>query len=120
MGNPKGPSEGGSGGKRGHSNMEHWGYTDEVKEAARSQRRLDDVRESAAGLTEHPEYRVRVYCDESWRSGSCAHDPSHPLVLSQPFRSIRSANDHGDQVVAELQDETIEWEVLDASGNRVC
>jgi len=41
MGNPKGPSEGGSGGKRGHSNMEHWGYTDEVKRAARKRRRLD-------------------------------------------------------------------------------
>jgi hypothetical protein len=41
---PKGPSEGGSGGKRGHSGMEHWGYTDEVKEAARKKRRLDDKR----------------------------------------------------------------------------
>ena len=39
---PKGPSEGGNGGKRGHSNMEHWGYSDEVKEAARLRRRIDD------------------------------------------------------------------------------
>ncbi len=39
---PKGPSEGGSGGKRGHSNMEHWGHSDEVKEAARLRRRIDD------------------------------------------------------------------------------
>ncbi len=38
----KGPSEGGSGGKRGHRNMEHWGFNGEVKEAARSRRRLDD------------------------------------------------------------------------------
>ncbi len=38
----KGPSEGGSGGKRGHSGMEHRGFTDEVKEAARKRRRLDD------------------------------------------------------------------------------
>lgn len=44
MGIPKGPSEGGSGGKRGHSNMEHWGYSDEVKSAARQRRRLDDKR----------------------------------------------------------------------------
>lgn len=41
MGNNKTPSEGGSGGKRGHSNMEHWGFTDEVKEHARKKRRLD-------------------------------------------------------------------------------
>jgi len=41
MGNPKGPSEGGSGGKRGHSNMEHSAYTVEVKRAARKRRRLD-------------------------------------------------------------------------------
>ena len=38
----KGPSAGGSGGKRGHSGMEHWGFTDEVKEAARKRRRLDN------------------------------------------------------------------------------
>lgn len=42
MGLGKGPTEGGSGGKRGHSNMEHWGYTDEVKDAARMRRRLED------------------------------------------------------------------------------
>lgn len=44
MGIPKGPTEGGSGGKRGHSNMEHWGYTGEVKDAARKRRRVDDKR----------------------------------------------------------------------------
>lgn len=42
MGLPKGPSEGGSGGKRGHSGMEHWDYTEEIKEAARRRRRLED------------------------------------------------------------------------------
>jgi hypothetical protein len=42
MGIRKGPTEGGSGGKRGHSGMEHWGYTDEVKEAARKRRRIED------------------------------------------------------------------------------
>ena len=51
MGIPKGPTEGGSGGRRGHSGMEHWGYTDEVKSAARRRRRLIDkkvVNEQAA------------------------------------------------------------------------
>lgn len=37
-----GPTEGGSGGKRGHSNMEHWGYTAEVKESTRRRRRAED------------------------------------------------------------------------------
>jgi hypothetical protein len=37
----KGPTEGGSGGRRGHSNMEHRGYTDEVKLAAKKRRRLE-------------------------------------------------------------------------------
>lgn len=45
MGLKKIPTEGGSGGKRGHSNMEHWFYTDEIKDAARVQRRLADKRE---------------------------------------------------------------------------
>lgn len=50
MGIPKGPADGGSGGKRGHSNMEHWGYTDEVKKAARKRRRLDDKKVTADEL----------------------------------------------------------------------
>jgi hypothetical protein len=42
MGLKKGPSEGGSGGKLGHSGMDHWAYTDEVKETARRRRRIED------------------------------------------------------------------------------
>jgi hypothetical protein len=42
MGVHKGPSEGGSGGRRGHSSKEAWGCHDEVKEQARLRRRLDD------------------------------------------------------------------------------
>ncbi len=52
MGTHKGPSEGGSGGKRGHSNMEHWGYTDEVKEASRKRRRICDKEEVEKGIKE--------------------------------------------------------------------
>ena len=36
------PSEGGAGGKKGHSNMEHWAYTEEIKTAARRKRRQED------------------------------------------------------------------------------
>ena len=36
------PPEGGSGGKRGHSSMEHWAKTAEIKDAARRVRRHAD------------------------------------------------------------------------------
>jgi len=48
----KGPTEGGSDGKRGHSNMEHWGFTEDVKDVAKRRRRLDDKAESARGRAE--------------------------------------------------------------------
>jgi len=37
-----GPTEGGSGGKRGHSNMEHYQHTAEIKEGNRHRRRVED------------------------------------------------------------------------------
>ena len=40
MGLYKGPPEGGSGGKRGHSNMEHFVCHDEIKAWMRKRRRL--------------------------------------------------------------------------------
>lgn len=49
MSTPKGPTEGGSGGKRGHSNTERWGTHQEVKAASRVRRRLESkevIRES--------------------------------------------------------------------------
>ena len=46
----KQPSEGGSGGKRGHSNMEHRVYNDEIKEASRHKRRKEDDSAAAEGL----------------------------------------------------------------------
>lgn len=33
--------EGGSGGKRGHSNMTHWDYTEEIKQRSRKARRAE-------------------------------------------------------------------------------
>jgi hypothetical protein len=50
------PSEGGSGGKRGHSAMEHWAFTAEIKDAARIRRRAGDreaVKESLAEVSRH-------------------------------------------------------------------
>ncbi|MCH6259319.1 hypothetical protein MLD52_22385 [Puniceicoccaceae bacterium K14] len=37
-------TEGGQGGKRGHSNMEHWDYTEAIKEATRRRRRSQSKR----------------------------------------------------------------------------
>jgi hypothetical protein len=53
MGHPRGPTEGGSGGKRGHSNMEHWGYTAEVKRTARMRRRLNDKQMVTEQVMDH-------------------------------------------------------------------
>ena len=49
---PKGKADAGQGGKRGHSNMDHWVFNDEAKEAARKQRRLQAKDEIIAGLAE--------------------------------------------------------------------
>jgi hypothetical protein len=43
MGTKKIATEGGSGGGRGHSNMEHWFHTDEIKHSARKRRRRADA-----------------------------------------------------------------------------
>ena len=49
---PKGKADAGQGGKRGHSNMDHWVFNDEIKEAARKQRRLQAKDEINAALAE--------------------------------------------------------------------
>ena len=49
----KGKVEGGQGGKRGHSNMTHWAYTEEIKDASRKLRRHYAKRDVAEGLVEY-------------------------------------------------------------------
>jgi hypothetical protein len=41
MGTTKVKTEGGQGGRRGHSNMNHWVSTEEIKESARIRRRRE-------------------------------------------------------------------------------
>ncbi len=48
----KGKANAGQGGKIGHSNQDHWMFTEEIKEAARKWRRLEGKLEIAAGLEE--------------------------------------------------------------------
>ena len=49
----KGPTEGGSGGKRGHSAMEHWERTEEIKRSTKTTRRRNDKSESSQGISDH-------------------------------------------------------------------
>lgn len=46
------PSEGGAGGRLGHSNMDHWDYTGDIKKAARAVRRREDHLEVAAQVAD--------------------------------------------------------------------
>jgi hypothetical protein len=48
----KGKANAGQGGKIGHSNQDHWEFTDEIKAAARKRRRLQAKKEISAALTE--------------------------------------------------------------------
>ena len=48
----KGKADAGQGGKIGHSNQDHWMYTEEIKEAARKWRRLKAKSEIVEGLEE--------------------------------------------------------------------
>ena len=49
----KGKADGGQGGKRGHSNMTHWAFTEEIKDASRKLRRHNAKREVADGRVEY-------------------------------------------------------------------
>ncbi len=69
MGNYKGPTEGGSGGKRGHSAMEHWTKTEELKDTSKIHRRVDDLRSANEGVDEYvdeavADNRPKANCDE--------------------------------------------------------
>ncbi len=53
MGTLKGKPDAGQGGKRGHSNMDHWELNEEIKEAAPKRRRIGAKAEVTEGLAEH-------------------------------------------------------------------
>lgn len=52
MGTLKYQSEGGQGGRRGHSNMDHWETTEEIKVATRGRRRREAKKIIAKELSE--------------------------------------------------------------------
>ena len=49
----KGKPDGGQGGKLGHSNQDHWDYTEKIKLAARKSRRLQARKQTSEGLKEY-------------------------------------------------------------------
>ena len=53
MGILKGKPDAGQGGKRGHSNMDHWVFTEEIKEASRKRRRIHAKKEITQALVEN-------------------------------------------------------------------
>ncbi|MCP5181816.1 MAG: hypothetical protein H6993_06560 [Pseudomonadales bacterium] len=53
MGNYKGPTEGGAGGGRGHSGMEHGVYSEELKASSRRRRRQQTRTLARKAVIEH-------------------------------------------------------------------
>lgn len=57
----KGKPDGGQGGKLGHSNQDHWEYTEEIKLAAKKRRRLNARREMSDALREYLNEKKNVH-----------------------------------------------------------
>jgi hypothetical protein len=99
MGLKKIPSEGGSGGKRGHSNMEHWSTTAEIKEAAGRQRRLIDKRaERALKDIDPPEFVVAEASAITGRGVAALFEGDPPAVLPLGPRAVRVVTPHGKRI----------------------
>lgn len=73
----KGKIDAGQGGRRGHSNMDHWIYSHELKEASRKARRLDAGRAVRSGLAERD-------APSAARPARAAKSTTHPNVEAFP------------------------------------
>ncbi|MCL6416650.1 hypothetical protein MIB92_13400 [Aestuariirhabdus sp. Z084] len=86
MGNFKGPTEGGSGGKRGHSNMEHWTETEKLKGSSRIHRRRDDLHYSREGIDEYTRKYLQPYwfpLDQGIGIGITAYSEGEAISLAE-------------------------------------
>ncbi|MDX6402822.1 MAG: hypothetical protein QOH70_277 [Blastocatellia bacterium] len=61
----KGRSDGGQGGKRGHSNMDHWDFTEDIKLAAKKSRRLEAKNDVKEGVGEYHDDATTQSSEES-------------------------------------------------------
>ncbi len=59
----KGKPDAGQGGKRGHSNQDHWEFTEEIKAAAKKRRRHQAKKDSSQGLSEYTAERNESITD---------------------------------------------------------
>jgi hypothetical protein len=65
----KGLADAGQGGKRGHSNMDHWEFNDEIKSAARKRRRLAakmEIKQELAELEDKERPEAPEASSKSW------------------------------------------------------
>ena len=88
MGLKKIRSEGGSGGRRGHSNMTHWAYTHEIKVAARSRRRADDKEIVRAADADSQQRDSRGLGPRAARGSSFLLNSN---VMSEPSQVLQAA-----------------------------
>jgi hypothetical protein len=54
----KGKPDAGQGGGRGHSNQDHWEYTEEIKLAAKKRRRHQAKKQTAEGRREYLDQKI--------------------------------------------------------------
>jgi len=99
MGLKKIPSEGGSGGKRGHSGMEHWFTTGEIKDAAKRQRRLTDKQlAQEAKHIDPPEFVVSDVVAINGRGVTALFKGDPPVVLPLGLRPVRVVTPNGKRI----------------------
>jgi hypothetical protein len=99
MGLKKIPSEGGSGGKRGHSGMEHWFTTAEIKDAARRQRRLTDKQlADEAKRIDPPGFIVADVVAITGRGVVALFKGDPPAILPLGLRPVRVVTPNGKRI----------------------
>jgi glycine/D-amino acid oxidase-like deaminating enzyme len=99
MGLKKIPSEGGSGGKRGHSGMNHWFTTAEIKDAARRQRRLTDKQLAhEAKRIDPPEFVVADVVAITGRGVAVIFEGDPPVLPPLGPRQVRVVTPDGKRI----------------------
>ncbi len=120
MGLKKTPTEGGSGGKRGHSNMDHWAYTEEIKDAARTQRRIEDRKaiHEAGAQSDRATDRVEWWLMDCLPDLNWARLTVRPNGSAQVFDCDGATHQFPTELDARnflLEDEFRPWTSFDAS-----
>jgi hypothetical protein len=132
----KGKPDGGSGGKRGHSNMDHWMFTDEVKAAAKKARQLESKERIASKTDElvpnpnlRNDHRLRIDLDrpiDGWLKVelTCGDQmygfvPSHVPYdsVSELANALLGTRDGYEKTIVHWNDEPVEHQFVFALSN---